>query len=170
MQSGSTYRDCFRGLDRRRTEICCVAFAGQMLSGAQFAYGPSYFYLQAGMSVDNAYKLAVVSPALAFIGTVSSWVLLTYFGRRIIYLSGIAGMTAVLCVIGIISVVTNSTAGLWVQAALCLVWQLVYSLTLGPITYSIIAETSAMHLRAKTVVLARNTYNVVTVASLVIEP
>lgn len=75
-----------------------------------------------------------------------------------------------LCLIGIISVVTNSNAGLWVQAALCLVWQLVYSLTLGPITYSIIAETSAMHLRAKTVVLARNTYNVVTVASLVIEP
>lgn len=170
MQSGSTYRDCFRGLDRRRTEICCVAFAGQMLSGAQFAYGPSYFYLQAGMSVDNAYKLAVVSPALAFIGTVSSWVLLTYFGRRVIYLCGISGMTVVLCLIGVISVVTHSNAGLWVQAALCLVWQLVYSLTLGPITYSIIAETSAMHLRAKTVVLARNTYNVVTVASLVIEP
>ncbi|KAK7715887.1 hypothetical protein SLS63_011226 [Diaporthe eres] len=170
LQSGSTYRDCFRGLDRRRTEICCVAFAGQMLSGAQFAYGPSYFYLQAGMSVDDAYKLAVVSPALAFIGTVSSWVLLTYFGRRIIYLCGISGMTVVLCLIAIISVATHSSAGLWVQAALCLVWQLVYSLTLGPITYSIIAETSAMHLRAKTVVLARNTYNVVTVASLVIEP
>jgi hypothetical protein len=39
----SSYLDCFRGVNRRRTEICCVAFAGQMLSGAQFAYGPTYF-------------------------------------------------------------------------------------------------------------------------------
>ncbi|KAI3394273.1 hypothetical protein diail_2976 [Diaporthe ilicicola] len=170
LQSGTTYRDCFRGLDRRRTEICCFAFAGQMLSGAQFAYGPSYFYLQAGISVDDAYKLAVVSPALAFIGTVSSWILLTYFGRRSIYLAGIAGTTVVLCLVGVVSVLMQTAAALWAQAALCLVWQLVYSLTLGPITYSIIAETSAMHLRAKTVVLARNTYNIVTVASLVIEP
>lgn len=122
------------------------------------------------MSTDDAYKLAVVSPALAFIGTVTSWVLLSYFGRRSIYLSGIASMTTVLAVIGVVSVISNSVAAIWIQAVLCLVWQLFYSLTLGPITYSIIAETSAMHLRAKTVVLARNAYNVVTVVSLVIEP
>lgn len=162
--------DCFKGTDRRRTEICCVAFAGQMLSGAQFAYGPSYFFQQAGMSTDNAYKVAVASPALAFVGTVVSWLLLTYFGRRTIYLYGIFSLTITLALIGIVSVVSTSQTAIWIQAALCLVWQLFYSLTLGPITYSIISETSAIHLRAKTVVLARNTYNVVTILSLVLEP
>lgn len=122
------------------------------------------------MSTDNAYKLAIVSPAIAFIGTILSLGLLSYFGRRTIYLSGIAGLTVTLAIIGLISVVSDTSASIWAQAALCLVWQLVYSLTLGPITYSIISETSAMHLRAKTVVLARNSYNIITVVSLFLEP
>lgn len=147
-----------------------MAFAGQMLSGAQFAYGPSYFFQQAGMSTDDAYKVAVASPALAFVGTVASCLLMTYYGRRVIYLSGIAGLCLTLTLIGLVSVISYSEAAIWIQAALCLVWQLVYSLTVGPITYSIISETSAIHLRAKTVVLARNTYNLVTIVSLVAEP
>lgn len=122
------------------------------------------------MSTDNAYKLAIVSPALAFIGTILSLGLLSYFGRRTIYLCGISALTVILAVVGVASVVSRSQASIWAQAALCLVWQLVYSLTLGPITYSIISETSAMHLRAKTVVLARNSYNIITVISLVLEP
>lgn len=121
------------------------------------------------MSTDDAYRLAVVSPALAFIGTIFSWILLSYIGRRTIYLYGITGLSFTLTAIGLVSTSSSRTA-IWIQAALCLAWQLVYSLSLGPITYSIVAETSAIHLRAKTVVLARNTYNVVTVLSLVIEP
>ena len=58
LQSGTSYFDCFKGTDLRRTEICCFVFAGQMLSGAQFAYGPSYFFLQAGMDVNDAYKVS----------------------------------------------------------------------------------------------------------------
>lgn len=38
LSSGTTYLDCFRGTERRRTEIACMAFAGQVLSGATFAY------------------------------------------------------------------------------------------------------------------------------------
>lgn len=141
-----------------------------MLSGAQFAYGPSYFFLQAGMSTNDAYKVAVGSTALAFLGTVLSWLLLTYFGRRTIFLSGIAALTTVLMMIGIISVTTDNDGGLWAQASLCLIWQLIYSLSVGPICYAIISETSAIRLRAKTVVLARNTYNVTTVWAAVMEP
>lgn len=95
---------------------------------------------------------------------------MTYFGRRTIYLSGMVSMCLILTLIGLVSVVSYSQAAIWIQAALCLVWQLVYSLTVGPITYSIISETSTIHLRAKTVVLARNTYNLVTIVSLVAEP
>ena len=55
--SGSNYWDCFKGVDLRRTEIACVAFAGQILSGSTFAYSPAYFFEQAGISTDNAYAL-----------------------------------------------------------------------------------------------------------------
>lgn len=34
---GSSYIDCLRGTDLRRTEIACMAFAGQILSGSSFA-------------------------------------------------------------------------------------------------------------------------------------
>lgn len=107
---------------------------------------------------------------MAFVGTCLSWVLISYFGRRTIYLSGISGLTSVLLLIGIISVSTHNEAGLWAQASLCLIWQLFYSLSVGPICYAIISETSAVRLRAKTVVLARNTYNIVTVVAAVLEP
>lgn len=170
LETGGSYLDCFKGIDLRRTEICCMIFAGQMLSGAQFAYGPTYFFEQAGMSVNNAYAVGVCSTALAFLGTCFSWVLVTYFGRRVIYLTGMTGMSLVLLIIGVLSASSTSTASLWAQASMCLVWQLVYSLSVGPVCYAIISETSAVRLRAKTVVLARNTYNIVTVGSAVLEP
>ena len=31
---GTSYIDCFRGTDLRRTEICCPTFAGQICSGS----------------------------------------------------------------------------------------------------------------------------------------
>lgn len=34
---GASYLDCLKGVDLRRTEIACVAFAGQILSGSSFA-------------------------------------------------------------------------------------------------------------------------------------
>lgn len=37
VESGATYIECFKGADLRRTEIACVAFAGQILSGSTFA-------------------------------------------------------------------------------------------------------------------------------------
>lgn len=35
---GTSYFDCFKGFELRRTEIACLCFAGQILSGICFAY------------------------------------------------------------------------------------------------------------------------------------
>ena len=35
---GTSYWDCFKGFELRRTEIACMCFAGQILSGICFAY------------------------------------------------------------------------------------------------------------------------------------
>ena len=40
IEAGTTYWECFKGVDLRRTEVCCMAFAGQILSGSSFAYSP----------------------------------------------------------------------------------------------------------------------------------
>lgn len=171
IQSDSNYLDCFRGSNLRRTEICMVVFAGQQLSGAAFAYTPTYFFLQAGLSTNNAFTIAIGSTSMAFVGTCISWILLSYFGRRTLYATGIAMASACLLVVGIFSAATNaSTGGSWAQVAFVLVWKLIYSMTIGPICYAIISETSAVRLRAKTVVIARNTYAVTEIVANVLNP
>jgi len=40
LHSGTSYWDCFKGTDIRRTEIVCLTFMGQILSGSSFAYSP----------------------------------------------------------------------------------------------------------------------------------
>jgi SP family general alpha glucoside:H+ symporter-like MFS transporter len=170
IQTDSSYLDCFRGTNLRRTEICMVVFAGQQLSGATFAYTPTYFFLQAGISTDNAYGIAIGSTGMAFLGTCLSWILLAYFGRRTLYAWGIGLLGASLLIVGICSAASTATGAMWAQVSFILVWKLVYSLTVGPICYAIISETSAVRLRAQTVVIARNTYAMTQIVANILNP
>ncbi|CAK7234453.1 hypothetical protein SCUCBS95973_008941 [Sporothrix curviconia] len=168
--AGSNYLECFRGTDLRRTEIACFSFAGQILSGSTFAYVPTYFFENAGLSADNAYKLNLGTTAIAFVGTILSWWLIAFFGRRTIYVGGQAVTLVLLLLIGIVSVSSHTSGALWAQAALCIIWVLVYAMTLGPIAYSFIAEISSARLRPLTVCLARTFYQLVNIFSQVVEP
>ncbi|KAM0322679.1 hypothetical protein ACHAQA_009269 [Verticillium albo-atrum] len=170
IQSDANYLDCFRGSNRRRTEICMIVFAGQQLSGAVFAYTPTYFFLQAGISTENAFTIAIGSTAMAFIGTCVSWILLSYFGRRTLYGTGIAMASCSLLIVGICSAATTAPEAQWAQVAFVLVWKLIYSMTVGPICYAIISETSAVRLRPQTVVIARNTYAMTQILANVLNP
>jgi SP family general alpha glucoside:H+ symporter-like MFS transporter len=42
-QSGTSYKDCFKGVDRRRTEITCMAWIIQTLCGSTFMGFSTYF-------------------------------------------------------------------------------------------------------------------------------
>ncbi|OWZ28479.1 MFS transporter, SP family, general alpha glucoside:H+ symporter [Cryptococcus neoformans Tu259-1] len=165
-QTGSSYLDCFKGSDLRRTEIACLGWAAQILAGSSFANSPTYFFQQAGLSTANSFKLGLGTTALAFVGTCGSWITLTYFGRRTIYLSGLVVLTVLLFVVGGVSfpAQTNSNAA-WGQAAAILIWVLVYDFTVGPLAYCIVGEVSSTRLRSKTVGLSRNLYNILSVVS-----
>lgn len=43
MQSGTSYKDCFKGVDRRRTEITCMVWMIQTLCGGSFMGFSTYF-------------------------------------------------------------------------------------------------------------------------------
>lgn len=131
MQTGSSYLDCFRGTDRRRTEIVCMTFAGQILSGSPFAYGPTYFFQQAGISTRYNYQIAVGGTGMAFVGTIISWFLLSRFGRRTLYLGGMLVMCAVLLIIGVLASASTAGGVKWGQAAMCLCWLFTYSMTVS---------------------------------------
>ncbi|GJC90109.1 alpha-glucosides permease MPH3 [Colletotrichum liriopes] len=157
---GVTYLDCFKGFDLRRTEICCIAFAGQVMSGSSFAYTPTYFFTTAGMNVANAFELSLGAKGMAFIGTVLSWWLISYWGRRAIYVTGIGALTIILFIIGVLDVSAGDN-GLWPSGGLCVFWLFIY--------YSVISETSSVRLRPLTVVLSRNAYQLVNIVSQVLQ-
>jgi len=70
---------------------------------------------------------------IASVGTIISWFLMSYFGRRTLYLWGLAALSAILFVTGIISAADpNSVPGNYGQASMMIIWLLVYYLTVGP--------------------------------------
>lgn len=86
------------------------------------------------------------------------WVLTSYFGRRALYLFGVGFNALFLLGIGIAASVPRTNASTWVQAVFMILVYAQYGLTIGPITYAVIAETSSVRLRAKSVGLSRNFY------------
>jgi len=170
LAKGSSYFDCFKGIDLRRTEIACVVFLGQITCGAQFAYSATYFFQQAGLDSDDSYKLNLGGTAIAFCGTVASWFLMRRVGRRTLYLCGMGAMSLWLFIIGCLALDSKNQSVKWAQAALCIIWLLTFSLTVGPVGWAIPAEVSSTRLRSKPVVLARNTYYLAQIVANVIEP
>ncbi|KAM5356810.1 hypothetical protein ACJ41O_003456 [Fusarium nematophilum] len=169
VRTESSYWDCFKGSNLRRTEIACMTLCCQSLPGQVMCYNASYFFIQAGLSPDEAYKLNFGSIALAFVATCVSWVLMTYLGRRTLLLSGLSLLTLDLVIIGGISLVPGRTSQ-WAQSALAVVWLAIYSASVGPQSFALAAEISATRIRAQTMSIARNAYNAVLIVNMTIQP
>ncbi|KUJ23245.1 sugar transporter [Mollisia scopiformis] len=168
---GTSYFDCFRGFELRRTEIACIAFAGQMFAGAPFAYNSTYFFQQIGFSTAQTYNLNVGGTALALVGTICSWIfVMPNVGRRKTYLYGMITLTTILLLIGILNVKTDVKSVATAQASLTLVWTFIFQLSVGQLGWAIPAEIGSTRLRQKTVCLARNAYYIVNVVANVLEP
>jgi MFS transporter, SP family, general alpha glucoside:H+ symporter len=123
-------------------------------------YRPTYFLEQAGISSNASYGIGLGGTGIAFIGTCISWLFINKFGRRQIFLVGFYILVSCLYLIAILACVPQSKGVSYVQATLCLIWLGSYSMTVGPIVYTIVAEIGATRLRSKTVVLGRSTYYV----------
>ena len=171
LATGTSYKDCFKGSERRRTEIACVVFAGQVLSGSTFAYNSTYFFQQVGLPTKTTYNLNLGGTGLALFGTLISWfVLMPRFGRRTVYLWGMLSMSITLMLIGILNVKTSEYSIGLTQASLTLVWTFIFQLSVGQLGWALPAEMGSTRLRQKTVCLARNAYYIVAVISNVLEP
>lgn len=171
IDQGTSYLDCFRGVDLRRTEIACLTFAAQPFCGSAMGGTPTYFFVQAGLSNSISFRMSVGGLAIAALGTIISWTFLQRVGRRTIYLWGLGFLGLVLITVGLIDVgATGSSAGNFAQAGMMIVWLGVYYLSVGPVAYAIITEASSVRLRNKSVCLARITYYIAQIICNVINP
>ena len=170
---GATYLDCFRGTDLRRTEIVCMAWAIQNLSGNAFSGYSTYFLEQAGLDPSRAYDFALGQYGINMGGVLVAWFLMSLgIGRRTLYLVGLCGLCSMLMIMGFLGLVPerNRDKGALATGSIMIVWALFYQLTVGTVCYSLVAELSTRRLQIKTVVLGRNLYNIVGIICSVLTP
>ncbi|TPX26219.1 hypothetical protein DIZ76_011680 [Coccidioides immitis] len=157
MEAGTTYRDCFRKINLRRTEIAIGVYTIQVFSGIYLIGFSTYFFTLAGLSTDNAFNMGIGFLGVGFVGTCLSWVLLSYVGRRTIYRNGLGVMAIILFIIGILDCTPNyldRPGVIWAQSSMMLVWNFTYNLSVGPICFVILCECSATKVRSKTIAIA----------------
>lgn len=156
----------------------------------------TYFYKNAGLPTEQAFNLTLAQYSLGFFGTVGSWVLMSYFGRRTLYLAGLILQCVIMAIIGGLgfappnttivqhkrslfprqdaggsgTTVNVNVGASWGVGSLLLVFTLVFDLTVGPVCYAVVGESSSTRLRQKTIVLARMAYNVCGVLNNVYTP
>ena len=157
-RGGVTYWDAFRGTNRRRTEIACIGFLSQVTNGGALCYSGSFFFQQTGISASAAYGISLGGTGISFLGTMVSWLYIYRWGRRDIWLTGFSFLVVILWIIGFLSLPKQTIGLAWGQSILCIVWLGAYSMTVGPIIYTLVSEIGSTRLRTQTVVLARSTY------------
>jgi SP family general alpha glucoside:H+ symporter-like MFS transporter len=173
LEAGSTYFDCFKPINLRRTEVSIGVYTIQVLSGIYLVGYATYFFELAGLPVTQAFNMSVGFLALGLLGTLFSWVLLVRFGRRQIYNTGLAMLIVLLLLIGILDCLPNykSRPGIaWAQASLMLVWNFCYDFSVGPVCFVILCECSATRVRAKTIAVATAVQALVAIAMTVAIP
>lgn len=155
-QANASFFDCFRGTNLLRTGISCGGFVCQHLVGIIFVLGYStYFFELAGLENSHAFDLGVGVTACGVLGNFLSWFMInsSLFGRRKLFVGGMAIPTTLLLMIGIMDVVPTSAAK-WVQAACTVIYAFFYFMTIGAVAFVLLGETSSPVLRAKTIALA----------------
>ncbi|KAG5927759.1 hypothetical protein E4U42_001806 [Claviceps africana] len=152
--------DLFKGVDLRRTIITCLVYASQNFAGNLIANQATFFFEQAGISHDRAFDLNLINSCLGLVANVGSWFLTAWFGRRTIYLWGTVVNIIFLFLLGICASIPQNSATNYAQAILGIFISFVYSGALGPISYTIISETSSVRLRALSTGVGRAAYYV----------
>ncbi|KAJ5690734.1 hypothetical protein N7462_005126 [Penicillium macrosclerotiorum] len=170
MTEGASFIDCFRGSNLWRTEISCLIWASQALCGFAISNYATYFYEQAGLPTTNAYKMTVGQGGIHFACNLLSVLVTNRFGRRAIALTGYAGMTFAMLLLGFLALAHQTTGLGYGQAVMFLVWYCTYQLTIGPTAFIVVGEISSTRLRSKTISLARNAYNVANIFSATVAP
>lgn len=170
VNNGTSYLDCFKGTDLRRTEIACAVWVIQVWTGIWFGGNVTYFLEQAGFDPSKAFDFSLGTNALAFCGTIASWYLMPRFGRRTLYLLGLLVMLSILLAVGFMGIPASSDGLAYASGTLLMLFVFTYDLTVGPVCYCLVAEIPSTRLRVKTVVLARNAYNIASIVANELNP
>jgi SP family general alpha glucoside:H+ symporter-like MFS transporter len=121
--AGTSYLDCFKGTDLRRTEIAAMTWFTQAFCGASLMGYSTYFFQQAGLSDSNAFSMSLGQYGIGGIGVLVAWSLIPRVGRRTLYIYGDAAMVILLVIIGGLGVIDHGNVGAqWGIGAMLLIF------------------------------------------------
>lgn len=160
----------FHGTNRKRTLVCIWAFACQHISGVVFVFGFStYFFELAGLPSDVAFAMGIGNMACGVISCLCSWYFIHRLGHRRIFNWGMAGLTVILLLIGMLDF--QPTRGIkWIQASLTVLFTFVYESSIGCVAFALLGEVSTLALRAQTTALCTATQAVCAIAMFSVVP
>jgi len=107
-----------------------------------------------------SFKLNLINSCLQFVANGLSWILTAWFGRRTIYLWGTTVNICLLFILGICASIPQTHGTNYAQACLGVIISFVFAGAMGPISYTIISETSSVRLRALSTAVGRAAYYV----------
>ncbi|KAG9688539.1 MFS hexose transporter, partial [Aureobasidium melanogenum] len=147
---GATYLECFRKTNLRRTIVAAAPLSIQALSGLFFVSAYSTYYEQlAGYDTPTTFSLGIVQNILAIVGNACSWFLIDRIGRRPLSCYGLSLLTILLLITGGLACVGTKSA-IKGTVGLLLLYNWLYSITIGATAYPILIETPTSRLRTKT--------------------
>ncbi|CUM64701.1 uncharacterized protein PRCAT00002310001 [Priceomyces carsonii] len=164
-----SYWECFKGVDFRRTRVACIVWIIQNICGTSLMGYASYFFIQAGMSTDMSFTFTIIMYVIGILGTLLSWTITSHCGRSKIYFYGLCFMAVLLLIIGGLGCSSQKDVS-WAIGALLIVFAFTYNSSLGPLVYCIVTELPSVRLRTKTIIIARNLYNIAGIVVQVITP
>ncbi|EMG47885.1 MAL61 Maltose permease MAL61 [Candida maltosa Xu316] len=169
VENGSSLVECFKGTNWRRTRIAAITWLIQNITGSSLMGYSTYFYQNAGVDVSMSFTFSIIQYCLGIVGTLGSWFLSQKFGRFEIYFYGLIAIAALLALTGGLGCSNSESLSMGVGSML-MVYTFVYDLTIGPMCYCIVGEMPSAQLRSKTIMLARNLFNIAGIVVAIVTP
>ncbi|KAK0386977.1 hypothetical protein NLU13_5291 [Sarocladium strictum] len=154
----SSYADCFRGTNFRRTLIVMMAWWVQIFNGQGITAYATIFLRSVGMSESNAFRYSMAIQSVNIVATGTAIILMGKIGRRLFYLFGTASIGVCMLAIGIMGFAATRKQVAVPVAVFMIITNLCFKLSLGPSCYTIVGEMSSNRVRAQTIVIGRAIY------------
>lgn len=151
------YLDCFRGVNLRRTEIACAAFAIQVWCGQPICSYATQFLQSAGMGETMSFNYSMAIQSTNIFATGIAIFLMGYVGRRTFYFFGTSAIFTCQVLIGVLGAIAMANHEIGV-AVLMIFINLSFKLSLGPACYTIVGDMPNTRVRSQSIVLARASY------------
>jgi MFS family permease len=160
---GTSYLECFRNSDLRRTIISVMPLAIQALGGQFFfAFYFAYYSQLVGYSVHESFRLQFIQYAFVIFANVCSWYLVERLGRRTLSICGTFALTVVMMLCGGLGMSSSPTA-IKGTVATFILYGFFFNIGIGATGFILLCEVASYRLRGKTIALGISLQHLVSI-------